>query len=270
MIQHFLVTLLIIIIAFSGNISFAQPRELKGTWISPEQDIIEILETGRTSNNYLANKLLNEDHFELYILGDTLSFQQTYTSSVTNFKVEYTDRFDLKIVSVNDSALVVKPVSEFSKKYFQDRPIIRLRRKELIVDKTLVFERLFYQAIWSGPTIELEVDSTRHAYMNYTNTDEDYKATLATGSYSAVLNDETFNELICQLQNCSLRTLKFIDVKGADSPVKTLIVYFNGKRKYLKSIAPSRVAEDLLRFINWQLVGYDKWTPAVHKMEIKR
>jgi hypothetical protein len=49
---------------------------------------------------------------------------------------------DLKIVSVNDSVLVVKPVSDFSKTYFQDRPIISLKRKEFIVDKTLVFERL--------------------------------------------------------------------------------------------------------------------------------
>jgi hypothetical protein len=256
--------------AFSGDISFAQPRELKGIWISAEQDLIEILDTGHTSDNYLANKMLNEDHFELYILGDTLSFQQTYTSSATNFKVEYTDRCDLKIVSVNDSVLVVKPVSNFSKTYFQGRPIIRLKRKEFIVDKTLIFERLVFQSIWSGPTIELEVDSSRHAYMNYTNTDEDQTVTLATGSYSAILDHATFNELICQLQNCNLRTLKFKEVKGADSPVKTLIVYFNGKRKYLKSIAPPRIADDLLRFIDWQLVGYDKWQPAVNKIEIRR
>lgn len=80
--------------AFTGDNSFAQPRELKGTWISREQDLIEILDTGHTSNNYLANKLLKEDHFELHILGDTLSFQQTYTTSATDFKVEYTDRCD--------------------------------------------------------------------------------------------------------------------------------------------------------------------------------
>ncbi|MDQ6482585.1 hypothetical protein [Dyadobacter sp. LHD-138] len=268
--KKFVVATILSFLTFSGSIAFAQPETLKGTWISAEQDLIEILYTGRDSNfNYLSNKLLNEDRFHLFIFSDTLSFQHIYTSSFTQFKTEYTDRYDLKVVSVNDSILVVRPVSDFSKTYFQNRSVITLKKKKYISDKTIVFEKLIYHSKMSGPTAALQIDSSKNLYMNYVNTCWGGKNGLASGNYSAVLDDDTYKELIHQLQTCNLRTLRFGDIKGADSPVITLIVYFNGRRKYLKSIAPPRISDELVTFIIWRLRSYEKLKPTLDKKQIE-
>jgi hypothetical protein len=256
MLKHMLLALFL---CLSCKPSSGQPEILKGTWVTPEQDLIEILELGRTSSNYMSNQLLHEDHFHLFILGDTLSFQHIYTMS-PKFETEYVDRYDLKVISRNDSVLVVKPVSKFSKDYFQNRPILKLERKPYLVDKTIKFEKLFYHAsqAWDGPTVAMQVDSDKSMYMRYTNNTGSLERGLATGSYKAVLDDDTYKELIKQLQNCNLRTLRFGNIKGNDSPDITLIVYFNGKRKYLKSMFPPRISEGLLTFIMLRLQGYGK------------
>jgi hypothetical protein len=253
-------SLLALLLFLSSRPSFAQPEMLKGTWITAEQDLIEILEVGRTSSNYMSNKLLNENHFHLFVFGDTLSFQHIYTNSLTQFKVEYIDRYDLKIVSCSDSILIIRPVSKFSKTFFQNRPVLKLKKKQYLVDKTIVFEKLVYHAsrAWNGPTVAMQVDSNKNLYMRYTNNTGGLDRGLASGNYKAVLDDDTYKELIKQLQNCNLRTLRFGDIKGHDSPDITLIMYFNGKRKYLKSMFPPRISEELLTFIILRLQGYGK------------
>jgi hypothetical protein len=257
---------------FMVRITFAQPETLKGTWISPEQDLIEVLDTGRVSANYLSNKSLNESFFHLYIYHDTLSFQEIYTTSATAFKIEYTDRYDLKIVRCNDSLLVVRPVSDLSKKYFQGRSVLTLKKKEYLVDKTLSFKKLVYHATqaWNGPSVDMEIDSNKTLYMHYVNNSEGYDHGLASGNYSAVLDDASYKELIYNLQTCNLRKMKFRDIEGADSPVITLIVYFNGKRKYLKSMFPPRIASDLLTFIGYRLQKVTKLIPSdeIRKIEL--
>ncbi|MCF0057152.1 hypothetical protein [Dyadobacter sp. CY356] len=270
MMTKFVFTTLLTLMISSGSVCLAQPRTLKGTWISTEQDLIEILTTRRDSINFISNKLLQEDRFHLFIFSDTLSFQDIYTSSSTQFKTENTDRYDLKIISCNDSILVVSPISDLSKKYFQKRPIISLKNKKYIHDNTIVFEKLVYHSIFGGPTIALQIDSSKNLFMNYINTSSNKKYGLPTGNYSAVLDDETYNELIYHLQNCNIRTLKFRDSKGADSPVISLIIYFNGKRKYLKSIAPPRISADLVSFIIWRLCSYENLKPTNDKKEIER
>ncbi|GLU55253.1 hypothetical protein [Dyadobacter frigoris] len=269
--RKFVFTTILALITFSGSVCTAQPEALRGTWISPEQDVVEILNTGLDSANYLSNKLLKEESFNLFILGDTLSFQQIYTSSFTQHKIEYTNRYDLKVVSVNDSILVIMPVSNFSKAYFQERSILVLKKIDYLVDKTIVFEKLIYHAssAWGGPTIALQVDSSKNLYMDYKNNTGESKY-LQSGNYSAVLDVETYNELIYHLQKSNLRMLKFSDVKGKDSPIITLIVYFNGKRKYLKSVSPPRISKNLIKFINWRLRKYAKLKPTDEKMEIER
>jgi hypothetical protein len=256
---------------FFTRITFAQPVILKGTWVTVEQDLIEILDTGRVSANHLSNKLLKDDFFHLYIFHDTLSFQHIYTSSLTQFKIEYTDRYDLKIVSCNDSILILRPVSNFSKEYFQGRSVLTLKRKEYLFDKTISFEKLIYHATraWSGPTISLEIDSNKSLYMHYTNNTGGADSGMASGNYSAVLDDASYKELIYNLQHCNLRTMRFGNIEGADSPVVTLIVYFNGKRKYLKSMFPPRISNDLLAFIRLRVQNFDKLIPTheIRKIE---
>lgn len=262
---------LCLISLFSG-ISAAQPPSLEGTWVTPEQDLIEILNVGRGSSNCLSNKLLHEENFHLFITGDTLSFRQIYTSSITQFKIEYVDRYDLKIVTHNDSNLVVRPVSALSKTYFQNRSTLTLKRKEYLIDTTIIFEKMIYHATsaWGSPTISLELDKKRNLYLDTQNHSGGYDKGLATGSYAAVLDDSTYKEFIYQLQGCMLRALRFGSIKGADSPEITLIMYFNGRRKYLKSMFPPRISSELLAFIMWRLQSYPGLRPTQEVRKLER
>ncbi|MCE7069061.1 hypothetical protein LZG74_02025 [Dyadobacter sp. CY327] len=255
-----------------GHYMLAQPALLKGSWITPEQDLIEIRNLGRDSSNVLANKLMQEDYFHLFMLGDTLSFQHIYTSSRTQFKIEYVDRYDLKVVSYDKSSLIVKPVSELSKAYFQNRPLLKLRRKEQVIDTTFVFEKLVYHATqaWFSSTVSLQLDNHKNLYLEIDNGFYGHNKDLATGQYMAVLDDSTYTQCITILQNSSIRTLRFGDIEVKDSPEITLIFYFNGKRKYLKSTFTPRVAKDLLSFITWRLQTYADLKPTDKVYELER
>ena len=43
--------------------------------------------------------------------------------------------------------------------------------------------------------------------------------------------------------------MSFPERNGADAPVTTLIIYYNGQRKYLKSMFPPTIAEKLIEFL---------------------
>lgn len=261
----------LILILVSAKLTCAQHEKLRGTWVSDDQDLIEILHVGRGDWNYISNTRLEETNLHLFIYGDTLSYQSIYTSSATDFKIEYTDRYDLKIVQANDFMLVVKPVSVLSKKFFQDRPVLTFKNKKYLVDKSLVFQKLVYHAsqAWDGPTVALEVDSSRVLYMQYKHDSFGTDRGLATGTYSATLDDTTYNHLIGYLQNCNLRKLRFGNIRGNDSPEIRLIVYFNGKRKFLKSMFPPRIANELLSFILLRLQTYSGLKPTEERRQLE-
>ncbi|TLV00385.1 hypothetical protein [Dyadobacter luticola] len=260
------ITSLILIAVALGHHAFAQPAKLKGTWVTSQQELIEIRNLGRDSTNVLANNLLQESYFHLFIYGDTLSFQHIYTSSATDFKVEYTDRYDLKIISSNNSSLVVRPVSKLSKKYFQNRPLLKLSRKQDLIDTTIVFEKMIYHATpaWESPTVTIKLDNQKNLSLNITNNYYKYNGDLATGHYVAVLDDSTYQEFIKTLQNSSIRSLQFGTVEVKDSPEITLDIYFSGQRKYLKSTNVPTLANGLLYFIMRRLQKY----PGLKSSEI--
>ena len=263
------IALTLILLLLCNRITLAQPEKLKGIWISSQLEMIEILHTGKDSVNYMCSRELKENFFFLFIHGDTLSYQSRYTASSTHNQVEYVDRYDLKIITCNDSILVVEPISDFSKAFFWDKPSITLRKKENLTDRTISFEKLVYHSFFGGnaPHVSLQVDSAKNLYVHFRNEYGD--KTMRTGTYSAVLDDDTYNQLIYQLRNAQLRALRFGDFKGADSAITTLIVYFNGKRKHLKSIAPPRVARDLLNFIGRQLAQYPGLKPTSDTQELE-
>ncbi|MHA4736836.1 hypothetical protein [Dyadobacter sp. MSC1_007] len=175
------------------TVGLAQPNELKGTWISSQLEVIEILHTGRDSVNYMSNRELKEDFFHLFVYGDTLSFQSMYTRSSTNHEVEYKDRYDLKIISTNDSVLVLEPISDFSKAFFWDKPTLTLKKKDYLTDRAIAFEKLVYHSTYGGsdPHVSMQIDSARNLYVHFRNPYSD--ASKRTGAYSAVLDDNTVN-----------------------------------------------------------------------------
>ena len=72
------------------------------------------------------------------------------------------------------------------------------------------------------------------------------KDSLKSGYYTGVASDSSFNKLTKELQALGLDTLNFNGATCCDGSLKTIIVYYNGKRKLLKSMFPPQSANKLI------------------------
>ncbi len=238
------------------TVSYGQLDKLTGTWITPSQDLMLITDTGDLkNNNYLSNSKLHDENFELYIYGDVLSFQKWYYSSATNYEKLYIDKYDLTILNRTDTSITVRPSSSFSKKFFDKRTSVTFIKQEFSRDKSIKLEKIIYHTtscFGSCPTINLEIANDRTFYLEgefYKDNSMYEMDSIKSGAFIGKLNDTLYNELINILQTCNLRTLIFPEVHGADAPVTTLIIYYNGQRKYLKSMFPPIIANKLIEFL---------------------
>jgi hypothetical protein len=217
---------------------------------------MQIEDTGDLKNdNYLSNsKLRDENFFELYIYGDTLSFQKRYYSSATNYEKLYVDRYDLKIIKSNDTSLVVIPVSLFSKTFFQDRTILKFTKQAFAIDTSIRFDKIIFhttECFGKCPVYHLQIENSKQLKLNAQvvykpgsgfQRDKDLQ-----GYFIGQLSDTTFEKLVKAIQTCNLRTLKMNSALCCDGSVNTIIVYFNGQRKYFKTMFPPTIANELIR-----------------------
>jgi len=212
-----------------------------------------------TLNKYdNSNMLCTSDKDEgmaFYLYGDTLSFQKQYYSSATNYEKLYVDRYDLIVMEQTDSSLTVRPSSKLSKKFFNNRKSLRFIKQEFNKDKSITFEKIIYHTtscFGSCPTIDLEIDSNRNVYLKgqfYKGNSMFEIDSVSSGQFIGRLNETLFTELIDIIQTCNMKTLVFPEIHGADGPVTTLIIYYNGQRKYLKSMFPPTIADKLIEFL---------------------
>jgi hypothetical protein len=236
--------------------SWGQFSKYKGTWISSSNDVMIIHDTiNKYDNSNMLCTAEDDEGMSFYLLGDTLSFQKRYYSSATNYEKLYINRYDLLVLSVTDSTMSVTPCSKLSKSFFGNRHKLNFTRKEYNRDRSIVFEKIIYHTTscyGTCPTIDLEIDSNRNIYLSgsfYDSTSMFKKDTAASGNFTGRLNETQYNRLISILQTCNLKTLEFPERMGADAPVTTLIIYYNGQRKYLKSMFPPSIAEELIEFL---------------------
>jgi hypothetical protein len=235
--------------------SYGQLDKLKGTWITPEQDLISINDTstfGFVNSNKLSNRLLENKYVGLSINAGILNFREKYFNNDSTFA----DPYDLKISYLDNNTLKVIPISSLSKKFFQNRTIIKFKRQESVVDNSIKFEKLSYHTtpcFGNCPIIDLQIDNKKKIYLKgefFNETRLFEKDSLRSGQFIGVLTDTLYFELIRLLKTCNLRTLKFNDNLVVDAPEITLIIYFNRLRKYLKSYDPPFIIDDLLIFLN--------------------
>jgi hypothetical protein len=127
------------------------------------------------------------------------------------------------------------------------------------VDKIQLDKIIFHSSRCNGtcPSIDLEIDSSKNIFVNR----EYYKSKSNidirfSGLFTGSLNPANYTMLIVLLQNCNLDTLKFPDITCCDGIITTIIIYYNGQRKYLKSMTPPEAANQLILFLN--AIGNDK------------
>lgn len=196
-----------------------------------------------------------DERMAFYLIGNTLSFQKKYYSSATNYEKLYVDRYDLVITKQTDTSLTVRPTSLLSKKFFNKRTNITFIKQKFNKDKSIVFEKIIYHTtscFGSCPTIDLEIRNDKSVYLKgqfYKDYPMFETDSIKSGLFKGKLNDTLYAELIDILQTCNLRKMSFPESNGADAPVTTLIIYYNGQRKYLKSIFPPTIADKIIEFL---------------------
>lgn len=107
------------------------------------------------------------------------------------------------------------------------------------------------------PSIDLEIDSNKRVYVDrkYYKTKSDIDST-NSGRFKGTLTQEQDNKLMEVLKKSNVDNLEFAEVGITDVPETTIIVYYNGKRKYLKSARPPATANDLITLL--KSIGGDK------------
>ena len=109
----------------------------------------------------------------------------------------------------------------------------------------------------SCPSIDLEIDSSKAVYVNR----EFYKTkseldSANSGRFKGILTREQDSQLMEVLKKSNLDSLEFAPVGITDVSETTIIIYYNGKRKYLTSARPPAAANDLITLL--KSIGGDK------------
>jgi Domain of unknown function (DUF6438) len=117
----------------------------------------------------------------------------------------------------------------------------------------LKFEKLvFHSSRCNGtcPKIDFQIDSSRNILLTrefFLNKSE--KDTVRSGTFKGVLSSQQLNELLEVLESSKYNNLVFPDITCCDGVITTIIIYANGKRKYLKSMKPPATAAKLIEFL---------------------
>lgn len=232
-------TILLNLILYSLS-SFSATESLKGVWLTTEGYYIIITDTtGLVRKNTIKLPNLN-----IQARNDTLSF--SYEAKYSSDR-EFNGNYELKIVSLTDSFLTIAPISEKAKQFYNNETT-RFIRKEYLVDRSIKFQKIVfhtYACYGECPILNIQVDSSRHILWE----GEEAGNQRLHGQFKGVVSNSTYDSLVSLLQNCNLRQLEFNPVLCCDLPLITLIIYYNGQRKYLQSIYPSPLAEDFIHFM---------------------
>jgi hypothetical protein len=252
-----LMKLLLILTIFISTNTLGQNlfNTYKGTWINERQEAIIIKDTLNIEYN-LQNWLSNNEEWYSRLSfsyhADTLSFYNKYF----NYEGNQSDLYSFKVIQVNDSFLIVRPLSSFAKQYFTNRDSIKFVRQEYAVDTSIKFEKLVYNlssSCFPGPCPEIyvEINNKKAIYLDltlykgYSEKDNQH-----SGSFKAILSDSLYQEVVHLVQTCLLTNLFFPKIEANDGQIVDFIFYFNKKEKHLTSMIPPVIVYKLMDFLN--------------------
>jgi len=126
-------------------------------------------------------------------------------------------------------------------------------------DNPIKLEKIIFHTsmcLGNCPIYHLEVDQNKtfklyaeKVYKDPTNFKSQEMDSSKVGYFVGKLDAETYTKLITELNSVGLDSLKFDGPNCCDAQIKTLIVYYNGKRKYLKSMFPPQKASNLISIL---------------------
>lgn len=227
---------------------------LKGKWINESNGFLEIGDT-TSNNNYIGENVGMISKY-LQIEGDTLSFQNRYSSSEDNYSINRIDRFDFKIIQLSEKHLSIRPLTKLAYKLFQ-ADTISLIKQQFAIDNNIEFDNIIFhttQCYGHCPVYHLEVKkdgSTKlHRERVYRKIDKNYEIdTTKVGFYAGKLSMSLLRDLEHHIKTCNLENLKFNGHLCCDGSITTIILDYNGKSKYLKDMFPPRITSNLINHL---------------------
>lgn len=221
-----------------------QNKKIQGRWISNNNDVIEIKEDGNRFNILSTNE--TEEQLKVRIKKDSITFYSEYT----NFDSGKThiSNYDFYIKKLTDSKLILIPTSKLSKKFFKNKQQIVFTKQEFNVDSSMSFEKLVYRTTscyGNCSIINLELDKNKNIYIHR----ELLNDKINSGNFVGTLSEEDYNRVNNILKTSNLKTWSFPEKDGSDAPTTTLIIYYNGKRKYFKSMFPPTISRQLINLL---------------------
>jgi hypothetical protein len=126
-------------------------------------------------------------------------------------------------------------------------------RERLVTGKINLEKIIFHSSGFNGytPKIDLIIDSSRSIfvarefYIKRKPVEKHY-----SGYFKGRINGNDFIKLTDLLEDCNIDTLKFPVKNCCDQIVTTIIIYYNGQRKYFRSMETPPSADKLILFLN--------------------
>jgi uncharacterized protein DUF6438 len=255
-----IITAIISVLAICSS-SYGQLNKLKGVWISSTSNAIKI--ESEDHANQFGNSILSNLKANIYcdaiINKDTLIFNHIYYSFLNYKPITHADRYNFIILSLNDSAIILRPCSNFSKLFFDNRSTLKFVRQQNAIDTSIQFSKLFFHTsscLGNCPVYHLEIDSNKQVKLFteqvfiFDSNGVQIQDTTKQGYFSGILNDTSYNKLIKEIQSCNLKTLTLKKIEGRDGSTITIIVYFNSERKYFQSMFPPEILDSLIHTLS--------------------
>jgi hypothetical protein len=119
----------------------------------------------------------------------------------------------------------------------------------------------YHMEIRNDQSVRLKGDSIYNKRMG----NRDYSR---AGYFTGKVADSSYRKLIAELRKIGLDTLDFGQQNCCDAPMKTIIVYYNGKRRYLRAMFPPDHAHGLVSALN-DIYSKNKFEPTQQRFEIE-
>ena len=126
------------------------------------------------------------------------------------------------------------------------------------IGKDINFEKIIFHTTGCYgfcPVYHLEIDNKKNAKlfseMVYKpSSKHSYREdTSKTGYFKGLIADTTFKHLLNEIQKIGIDSLTFDGANCCDAPIRTIIIYYNNKRKYLRSMFPPDKARNLISLL---------------------
>jgi hypothetical protein len=144
-------------------------------------------------------------------------------------------------------------------------------------DAALPFNKIVFHSIGcfeSCLSYHLQINANKNMELYVSdagrlNRENNFKSdTSQMGYFSGSANDSIFEDLIKEIETIELAKLEFDGAKCCDGTITTIIVYYDGKRKFLQSMFPPQKADKLINIL-YGLCRNSKLTKTAKKFDIE-